>query len=188
MKQDHTNFSAIGLIIALACAGSLLAACDYLPPSRSLPTDQQSELFKVPPREGDTAATSSAQPTALNSTPEPTQIPNCTDSLEYIADISIPDGTQLNPGTVFEKEWQVKNNGTCNWNNGYTLRLVSGDTIGADTTQAIVPARNGTETVLRIEFIAPEEPGKYTGTWRAYSPDGEAFGQWLTIEIGVTSP
>lgn len=188
MKHHRDEYRVIGSIFALVCVVFLLAACDYMPPSRSVPTEQQSEIFRAPPREGDTAATSSAQPTASNSTPEPTQIPNCTNSLEYIADISIPDGTQLNPGTVFEKEWQVKNSGTCNWNNSYTLRLVSGDPIGADTTQAIVPARNGTETILRIEFTAPAEPGRYMGTWRAYGPDGEAFGQWLTIEIGVTSP
>jgi hypothetical protein len=188
MKLQNGTYHAIGSIIALVCAGVLLASCDSLPPSRSVPTEQQSELFKAPPFEGDAAATSTAQPTALNATPEPTQIPNCSNGLEYIADVSIPDGTLLNPGSVFEKEWQVKNSGTCNWNNSYTLRLVSGDAMGADSTQAIVPARNGTETVLSIEFTAPVEPGKYTGTWRAYGPDGEAFGQWLTIEIGVTNP
>lgn len=188
MKRKTNFYSSIEIVIAIICLSVLIAACGYLPPTRSLPTEQQSELFKAPPREGSATATDDAQPAAPDATTEPTQIPNCSNGLEYIADISIPDGTQLNPGTVFVKEWQVKNSGTCNWNNSYSLHLVSGEAMGAETTQAIVPTQNGTETVLRIEFIAPAEPGKYSGTWRAFGSDGEAFGQWLTIEIGVTTP
>ena len=174
------------IITTLVCASVVISACGYLPPSRSLPDNQQSSIFKAPPRAA--AATATGISTAVNTTPEPTQIANCTNDLDYIADLSIPDGTQLDPNTAFEKEWQVKNSGTCNWNNTYTLRLVSGDALWADTTQAMVPARNGTEMVVRIEFTAPAEPGKYEATWQAYGPDGEAFGEWLTIEIGVTSP
>jgi len=188
MKRIRFFDHKAALITTLICFSVVISACGYLPPTRSLPTEQQSELFKAPTREVAGAATGTSQPSAVNTTPEPTQIPNCTNGLDYIADLSIPDGTQLNPNTVFEKEWQVKNSGTCNWNNTYTLRLISGDAMGADPTQAMVPARNGMEAVLRIEFTAPAEAGKYTATWQAYGPDGEAFGEWLTIEIGVTSP
>ncbi len=163
----------------------LLSACGYLPPSRSLPPEQQSPLFKAPAPVNEPTATQFSE---VKSTPEPTQIPDCTNDLEYVADLTVPDGTQFNPGAVIEKEWKVKNNGTCNWNNTYTLRLISGSELGADKTQALIPARNGTEAIVQIEFITPQEPGRYEATWQAYGPDGEAFGEWLSISIAVTTP
>jgi hypothetical protein len=175
------------MVSALVLTGALLMGCTSLAPSRSLPTEQQSPLFKAPTHSAATA-TPSASPIPADATSEPTQIPDCTNGLEYLADLSIPDGMQLDPNTVFEKEWQVKNSGTCNWNNLYSIRLVSGSAFGANPTQAIVPARNGAEAVVSIEFVAPTEAGKYQATWQAYDPNGEPFGEWLTIEIGVTSP
>jgi hypothetical protein len=172
------------LAAALAIISALLVGCASIPPSRSVPTEQQNPLFKAPTLAAPTA-TATPKP---NATAEPTQIPNCVNDLEYVADLTIPDGTLLDPRTAFEKEWQVKNNGTCNWNNTYTLRLISGDALGADPTQALIPARNGTTVVLRIEFTAPTEAGVYEATWQAYGSDGEAFGEWLTIEIRVTTP
>lgn len=187
MKRIRFCIHWKALCTTLVCASVVLSACGYLPPSRNLPAELQSEPFKAPARAGNNVATATLTP-VVNATPEPTQIPNCTNDLEYLADLSIPDGTQLDPDTVFEKEWKVVNTGTCNWNNAYTLRLIAGDPLGADPSQVMVPARNGAETVLRIEFTAPTESGKYTATWQAFGPDGVAFGEWLTIEIGVTTP
>ena len=172
------------LASALVCTSALLIGCASLLPSRTMPTEQQDPLFKAPTLTAPTA-TATSKP---NATPEPTQIPNCVNDLEYLADLTIPDGTLLDPNTTFEKEWQVKNNGTCNWNDTYTLRLSSGDGLGADPSQALAPARNGTDVIIRIEFIAPSEPGVYEATWQAYGPDGVAFGEWLTIKIRVTTP
>ena len=173
------------LIACMVGVVSLLAACDYLPPSRSLPPEQQAPVFKAPAPVSQPTVT---PPSEVISVGEPTQIPNCTNGLEYIADITVPDGTLFDAGTVIEKEWKVKNNGTCNWNNTYTLRLISGSPLGVETNQSLIPARNGTEAIVHLEFIAPQEPGKYEATWQAYGPDGEAFGEWLSISIAVTTP
>jgi len=171
-------------ICSVVSLTALLAGCGYLPPSRSVPEDRQSPLFKAPALASEVVTTE----TPFDSTPEPTQIANCKNDLEYIQDLSIPDGTQLSPLKVIEKEWKVKNSGTCNWNDSYSVRLISGSDLGAETTQALVPARNGTEAIIRIEFTAPTEPGKYTATWQAYGPDGQPFGEWFSIDIAVTSP
>ena len=172
----------LGIAVGLSM---LLSACGYLPPSRSLPPEKQAPVFKAPAPVSEPTAT---QYSEVKSTPEPTQIPNCTNDLEFVADLTVPDGTQFNPDAVIVKEWKVKNNGTCNWNNTYTLRLVSGSPLGVETTQALIPARNGTEAIVQIEFITPQEPGRYEATWQAYGPDGEAFGEWLSIAIAVTTP
>lgn len=173
------------LISVVVGVTALLSACGYLPPSRSVPVEQQAPLFKAPTVASEPTAT---QVSEEKSTPEPTQIPNCTNELEYLADLTIPDGTQFDPGAVIEKEWKVKNNGTCNWNNTYTLRLISGSPLGVETSQALIPARNGADAIIHIEFITPQESGRYEATWQAYGPDGEAFGEWLSISIAVTTP
>jgi hypothetical protein len=184
MLKLSALFSRKVLICLVVSLTALLAGCGYLPPSRSVPEDRQSPLFKAPALASEVVATEAT----TGSTPEPTQVPNCKNDLEYIQDLSIPDGTQLSPLKVIEKEWKVKNSGTCNWNSSYSVRLISGSELGAETTQALVPARNGTEAIIRIEFTAPTEPGKYTATWQAYDPDGQPFGEWLSIDIAVTTP
>ena len=69
--------------------------------------------------------------------------------------------------------------------------LVTGrffDVLGVEPVLALVPARNGTEAVISIEFTTPADPGRYSATWRAHGPAGEPFGEWFTIEIAVTTP
>lgn len=173
-----------GLIPVLIFA-TLLIGCDSLRPSVQVPIGNQSAPFKAP-----TPLPTEAilQATETNSTQQAPQITDCTNDLVFLEDLSIPDGTQIDAGKVLEKEWQVRNIGTCNWNEGYSVRLISGPELGAAVTQALVPARNGTEAVIRIQFTAPAEPGRYTSTWRAFDPSEKPFGEWFSIEIVVTSP
>ncbi len=84
-----------------------------------------------------------------------------------------------------DKRWQVKNSGTCNWGDGYTLQMVDGESMSATSPQALVPARNGTEAVISVIFVAPDEPGRYVSRWQAVNPDGQPFGEILYIDIYV---
>ena len=169
--------------VQAALAALLLAGCASLPPARPVPTEQQGAPFKAP-----TLYASPTAPLNTGGAGEPTQVANCTNNLEFIEDLSIPDGTQLAPSREIVKEWKVRNSGTCNWNADYSVRLISGDALGAQPLLALVPARYGTEAVISITFTTPAEPGRYSATWRAHGPDGEPFGEWFTIELAVTSP
>lgn len=162
----------------------LLAGCGSLPPARPVPTEQQAPPFKAPTLYASPTAAAPAQ----GGSGEPTQVANCTNDLDFIEDLSIPDGTQLAPAKKIVKEWKVRNSGTCNWNADYSVRLISGDALGVEPLLALVPARYGTEAVVSIAFTTPSEPGRYSATWRAHGPDGAPFGEWFTIEIVVTSP
>lgn len=125
--------------------------------------------------------------------PIPTQIQNsdqsqpdaCIDNLTFIEDKSIPDGTQVTPGSVIQKEWEVKNSGTCNWGSGYTIRLIGGPALEANSPQDLYPARSGTSLTIKIDFIAPEEPGNYRSAWQAYNPNELAFGDSFYIDFVV---
>ena len=174
------------LLCSLICLGMVLSGCTLLSPYREIPPEQRAPIFKAPTLSPPGTPGSNTLP--IESTSEPTQVPNCSNDLDFLEDLTIPDGMLVNPGTTVEKEWRVKNSGTCNWNNAYSLHLISGSELGVDPVQALVPARNGTETIIRLDFIAPAEPGRYEAKWQACDPDGKPFGEWMSIAISVTSP
>ncbi len=159
-------------ILLLCLSGGLIAGC-----SRSTQTQ---------------AATSFLPPTALPSpTSKPVEVvtptpnPDCTNVLSFMEDITIPDGEEVKPGASLDKRWQVRNNGTCDWNDQYKIRLISGNGMGSPTEQALYPARTGSAAIIRMLLTAPDEPGTYRSAWQAYDPLGDPFGDPFYIEIVV---
>jgi hypothetical protein len=120
------------------------------------------------------------QPTIL-----PTRQANCQNMLGFEDDLSIPDGTEVSPGQKITKRWLISNQGSCNWNQAYSLQLISGLALGAETNQQLYPARQNTNAVLEIIFSAPDNPGRYNSWWQAYDPDGNRFGDPVYMEIAV---
>ena len=118
-------------------------------------------------------------------TPLPTPTQPCTDDLEFLEDISVPDDTPFLPGAEIEKTWLVKNTGNCNWDNEYSIQLIDGNAMGAETTQALFPARSGGEAEITIIFTAPEDNGANFSSWQAFNPQGEPFGDTFFIQIIV---
>jgi hypothetical protein len=100
-------------------------------------------------------------------------------------DITIPDGTIVKPGEALDKRWQVRNNGSCDWTDKFTLRIIAGDPLGSPDSQALYPARAGSAAVIRMMLTAPNDTGSYRTAWQAYNPDGKPFGDPIYIEIVV---
>lgn len=177
---------SILLTFWLAALAILLSGCQALLPVRSVPAEDQGPLFKAP----------DFQPTfSLPVTPTPntdlvtTQAADCTNQLTFLPpDVTIPDGTEIAPGAVIDKRWKIKNTGTCNWDETYALQLTGGEAMGAASTQALVPVRNGIEAEIQIVFTAPLEPGTYRSEWKALAPNGQPFGDLLYMEIVVPAP
>jgi hypothetical protein len=163
-----------------------LTACDLVT-ERSPEARTQGIVF-VPP-------TLAVTPTPPIPTPEPilqaaeavrpTGTPACISDLTYLNDLTIPDGVQVLPGEILDKRWAVRNSGECNWDERYTLQLTDGPAMGAPATQALFPARSGTEPTLRILFTAPDTPGIQRSAWQAHDPAGQPFGDPIFIEIIV---
>jgi hypothetical protein len=124
-------------------------------------------------------------PAGSVSTPHVTATTVCSNNLTFESDLTIPDGSDVATGSSLDKRWQVKNSGSCNWDDGYSLRLVDGDGLGIDPEQLLYPARAGSDLPLRLVFTAPQEPGTYRSAWQAFSPEGDAFGDPVFIEIAV---
>jgi hypothetical protein len=160
-------FLALCTLALSACGGPAATATIYLPPS---PVNAPLPITPTP--------------TDLI-LPFPTSTPTCSDNLKYLEDITIPDGTIVSPGSALDKQWRVQNNGTCNWDGRYRVRLISGEAMGAASEQALYPARPGMEAIVRILFTAPLEAGAYFSEWQAYDPQGEAFGETFFIKVTV---
>jgi hypothetical protein len=105
--------------------------------------------------------------------------------MNFIADLTIPDKTEVAPNSSLDKRWEVENAGTCNWDERYQVRLVGGPDLGAATVQSLYPARSGTHAVIRMQMTAPAKPGTYQSAWRAYNPRNEPIGDVFYIDIVV---
>lgn len=176
LRVAWPGLNVLLLFVLLFCQGCGLS------PDRPAP-DTVDQPYFVPP---------TLSPTQIP-TPTPTTAPeevaaqgeSCADLLSFSTDLTIPDDTPVDPGSTLDKRWEVDNSGSCNWSQGYELRLISGDAMGAEPIQALPPARSGTSTTIRIQFTAPNTPGTYRGDWQAFNSQGAAFGDAFYIQIVV---
>jgi len=85
-------------------------------------------------------------PTATRIPPTPTPLP-C-NWVEFVKDVSIPDGTKIAGGTSFTKTWRLRNAGSCTWTTEYDLAFVKGDQMSApnfvDMPKAVKPVKPST--------------------------------------------
>ena len=178
MRSSKYSFRFL-VIICAAAFQIFLEGCSNIGFERSVPIGQQSPIFIAP----------TLYQVASTATPNPLDIqqPNCTNELYYLEDLTIPDGEVVTAGSIIEKKWSVRNSGTCNWNETYTVRLINGPDLGAASPRPLIPSRSGTDAVIEIDFTAPDQPGNYISTWQAFNSTGEPFGDYFSIEINVSS-
>jgi hypothetical protein len=126
------------------------------------------------------AATDVASP----GTPFP-ETSRCTLNASYVADVTIPDGTQLAPGEAIVKTWRVRNSGTCYWEEGFELVFVSGDQMSGPASVLVPQIPVGSEAEVHVELTVPSSPGTYRGNWQLQSSEGERFGSVFYLRIVV---
>lgn len=179
MKDPRTNKPRLFVLISITLLVFSISGC-VLPVPRQTSSDLPRDVPFIAPTLVPTALPTSAATRAVLQTSGP-----CLDSLSYISDITVPDGTVVAPAASVDKRWEVENSGTCSWTSRYRLKLVAGPEMGAKPEQSLLPARSGARVVLRIQFTAPSEPGTYRSAWQAFNPDGQPFGDAIYIEIVV---
>lgn len=98
-------------------------------------------------------------------------------SVFFVADVSIPDGTQINAGDDFTKTWRLRNAGTCTWTTDYDLVFDSGDAMAGPAAQALsASVAPGAEIDISVVLTAPAAEGDYLGNWKLRSDSGVVFG------------
>ena len=84
----------------------------------------------------------------------------------FIGDKTIPSGTVLVPGTVFEKIWSIRNVGSTTWTTGYTIAFGVGNSMGSNAAIRFPSVVEPGECVdLTISRRAPAAPDTYRGSW-----------------------
>lgn len=169
--------------LILSAVAAALTACSILGSAREDFRPPAAEATWAPPVMPTTTPTR-----APTTAPAVTGTPACTNELRFLEDATIPDGTAVIPAEGLDKRWVLENAGTCNWDETYSVRLISGPAMGASEMQALFPARSGTSFELRMHFTAPEDAGIYRSAWQAYDPGGEPFGETFYIEVVVITP
>ncbi len=143
----------------------------------------------IPPSETPTASEiTETTPTASPITP----VGDTDDRVEFVADITVADGTTYNAGDTFVKTWRLKNAGTSTWTPQYALVFVGGAQMNAPAALPLSDSIPPGQTVdLSVTLTAPNSPGLQRGLWMLSNAAGEAFGlgpeanQPFFVEINV---
>lgn len=173
-KTQYTFF--LLALLAWSVSSCSEQTVPYRPPTTVFQAARPAQITTAP------AATSPINVTAL-----PISTPTCTDNLAFLEDLSLPDGSVVKPGAILDKRWLVENSGTCNWDQDYRLKFMSGIELDAPLDQSLYPARSGSQATIRIIFTAPSDPGTYQSAWQAYNPQGQPFGDPVFLQVTVGS-
>lgn len=155
--------------VALTVQAVLEAQATAAPPTAAPPTE-------VPP----TAEVSPTPTVTLTATATSTQtpIPTLCDAAQFVADVTIPDDTEILVNGDFTKTWRLRNVGTCTWTSGYQLIFDHGDRMSAPDsvglTSGTVPP--GATVDVSVNLKAPSELGTYQGFFLLRSPSNVVFG------------
>jgi len=103
----------------------------------------------------------------------------------FVQDVTIPDGTAMNPGQQFVKIWKLRNEGEIAWPEGTYLEFVGGDKLAVQKEVSVPAITAGNEVDIAVDMSAPTKPGRYVSYWRLCNADGSRFGQRVWIEIFV---
>jgi len=175
---DVAAISTAAAQTVIAGISATAAAAASLTPQAS-PTPEATETPALPPTFTVTVV--------FGVTPGPigTPLGLCNDA-QWIADINVPDGTQMAPGQDFLKTWKIRNTGACTWGAGY--KVIYG---GYNDKMNGTPAALGTtvtpgqDVEVSVQFKAPTKAGQYLSAWRMADPNSYAFGQFFFVKIVV---
>ena len=233
MRRHCSKFLIIlSLMLLAACnpveAGSLSPETE----SASLPT-----LAQTLTRQAETEVDASPAPTARPATSTPTLQPSPTKpalaptktptpemafsptpthtlaseqpclQATLLEDITVPDGSVLNPGEIFLKIWRLQNTGSCAWQwGGYWLAFAEGERFGGpnlarayfyppspvlDLTELGEASWQNLEQqvdpgeIVDVPLLmrAPDQPGIYRSYWRLQDDDGMELALFWVVGV-----
>jgi hypothetical protein len=207
------NTAALATALAQISAQQTQTAL-VAPTATSLPSETPLPLASLALPTTDAAAsptsgTPGALPTvSFNTTPNTTPLagftpigspiaPAATTSLgdschnsAFEGDVTIPDGSILEPGVNFQKVWALRNTGTCTWDEGYALVYIGGSTPNLDPynfefKKSSDFVAGGAGINIGLNLTTPCKPGKYEGHWRMRSDTGYYFGTVVSVYVEV---
>lgn len=180
-----------------------------LPQSSALPLPDEVDCISSYPADDfglDAKSETSAEPklvieeTAAQTEPTSTRL----DYNALFEGETVPDGTEIAPGIVFQQSWTLRNPGPSAWPAGSSVRFVGGDsmfnvddkhpssieaiTFAMESNQLITPLAPGETAEFTVILKAPLREGTSISYWRLKLPDGTPFGHKLWCDIQVKDP
>ncbi len=173
MSKPRYLFIVLFLVLSMACSFGQNAPTEA--PTTAVATEA--------PASGEVAQ---AQPTMTPA--PPVSSGGCSLNAAYVADVTIPDNTVVQPGAGFTKVWRMRNSGTCDWKAGTQLVFVSGEPMTAIGAVPVPAVAAGAMTDISVEMTAPTTPGTYKSVWQLQGPDGQRFGNQVYVQVVVPAP
>jgi hypothetical protein len=102
-----------------------------------------------------------------------------------VADVTVPDGSQVKPGEAFVKTWRFTSSGNCAWEKGATLVFQSGEKMDAPASVPVDSIEVGKSVEVSVNLKAPTAPGTYTGQWALQRPSGQVV---AATDVSVVVP
>jgi Tol biopolymer transport system component len=125
-------------------------------------------------------------------TPQGTSYGTCSPAAQFVADVTIPAGTQFaDVPQEFTKVWRIRNAGNCSWPPaGYGLRFGSGEMMNGPAFLPIPGAIQPGDTAdLAVTLTSPAEAGTHSGIWVLFDNAGLAVqkpdGNPLTLPVSI---
>lgn len=180
---EPTNSPTVPGVQFTQLANTLTAIAVQSTPGTPTP-EPTAEAPTSEPQATDDVASPTATQTASGGTATPTLNPTqqalaqspCL-ALRFITDVTIPDGTPLQPGSTFFKSWYVQNVGSCRWERDFRLVFQSGAALGArDSYDLGTTVNPGQFVTLTAQMSAPTTSGYHTSFWGLMDENGTFFG------------
>ena len=199
------------LFIVTALLALVLSACNGQAATETAPVTATEgpvattviSITEAPPGTETTLPSPDISATATSATPltatptvgtlQPANAPDCTNSASFVADVTIPDNTNVAGGTTFTKTWRVSNTGTCIWGPGYTLTHYSDERLGAPDSVPLVITYPGQTADISVDLTAPNSNGNHRGNFVIENPAGlimkvgDDSRLWVIINVTVTT-
>lgn len=100
----------------------------------------------------------------------------CVEKAAFYGDVTVPDGTLFRQGETFVKTWRVRNEGTCTWDERYSLVFAGGEIMDGPISSPLPYTPPGEIAEISVSLTAPKIGGRLTGNWQFQNPAGERFG------------
>lgn len=173
--------------VTLSTVGLPTAAASPTGNTGVLPTVSFNVTPNTTPLAGFTPLASAAAPTASGGIGNTAS--GCNDGA-FVGE-TLPDKSVVQAGKSFTKAWEIKNTGTCDWDEGYTFAfqpdLSSSGIAGYDIVikeSDRVTKPNHSQSFI-IKLTAPSTPGEYKGYWKLKTENGTYFGPLVYFDIVV---
>ncbi len=173
MPRGNTTPTVENSALHTAAAQTVMAQLGTgMPSAAPLPTHATIAPFPTP-----MATFTPLPPTPTVTIVPPTSTPLPCDRVRFIKDITIPDNTEIEPGSTFVKTWRLQNAGACTWSPQYALVLTGGEPMGSAVAIPLTQyVASGEMIDVSVTLTAPSVGGTYRAEYKLRNASNIVFG------------